>query len=141
MDKRIKRSSVTGIWRGLSAEIALLLLLTAVLALMLQKGTIGFKELNPGLALVCLVAGSAGVLWGPKGEAGDVKRLVACGIPAAAMLLGGFILRGEERVGMTGLIHGCCLIFPCLVSLAAERRKKRRGAAGRKRKRFEALRR
>ena len=91
MDKRIKRSSVTGIWRGLSAEIALLLLLTAVLALMLQKGTIGFKELNPGLALVCLVAGSAGVLWGPKGEAGDVKRLVACGIPAAAMLLGGFI--------------------------------------------------
>ena len=134
MGKRRKHASVTGIWKGMAAECAALLLLTGALAALLQKGTVGTRELMAGLVLICLVAGSAGVLWGPKGEGGAGKRLLACGIPAAARLLAGCLFPGSGEWAPSAALHALCLLLPCLVSLALDRRRRVRGAAGRRRR-------
>ncbi len=132
----IKRTRATGsgIWKGAAAECAVLLLLTGVLAALLQKGIISFGELTPGLALLCIAAGSAGVLWGPKGERAATARLIACGIPALALLIADFLLPRENGMKTAGAINAGCLLLPCLVSLALGRRNRRRGAGGRRRR-------
>lgn len=124
----------SGIWKGTAAECAVLLLLTGVVAALLQKGIISIGELTPGLALLCITAGFAGVLWGPKGEAAAVARLIACGIPAFVLLIADFMFPREDGMKMAGAINAGCLLLPCLISLALGRRKRRRGAGGRKRR-------
>ena len=140
MGKRSKQRMENGVLKGAASESCVLLLMNGLLAFMLHKGTIGCERLRLGLILLCVVAGTAGVLWGPKGEGSIKRRLLACGIPAAFVLLAGILLAKEVGEVLQGATHAACLLLPCLVSLFLERKPRRRGAT-RKKHSFAALRR
>ena len=105
-----------------------------------QKGAAGLEMIKTGLILSCLAAGTAGAIFGPKGEGRGKLRMLAGGAAAAVLPILSLLLSGAEGDRLRGALHAFCLFLPCLISLAAGGKLRGRGAAGRKRKRFGAFR-
>ena len=141
MAKRRKGDRQPGVLQGAAATILTLMGLLGALALAVQKGTAGEGMIGPGVILSCLAAGTAGVIWGPKGEGSGKRRLLTSTVPAAALLILSLLFVRETKGLLRGALHAICLFLPCLLSVAAGRKRFGKSRAGRRMRHLGAMRR
>ena len=141
MGNRRKGTWKGGLLRGMAALAGTLLALLGVLALAVQRGIAGEGMIGPGMIAACLMAGTAGVLWGPGGEGSGKQRFMTCALPAAAlMLLSVLLARGTGQI-LHGALHAFSLMVPGLISLAAGGKRRSRSRTPRRMRHFGAVRR
>ena len=141
MVKRRRGKPQAAALTGAAAEMGTLLLLIALLALAVQKGAAGAAAIKTGLIMACLAAGTAGVIWGPRGEGSGRLRFLACGVPALPVLILGLLTGGGEGDRLRVALHALCMLLPCLISLAAGERRRHGSSVGRTLRRAGAQRR
>ena len=111
---------------GLCMTLAVLAGVLCLLALLVQKGTLPEKLLQPALLTGCLLSGAAGsILCRGRGE-GATAQLLSGAVPAIAVLCCGIVIGGDAGVGKWALWNAAALLIPCLAAQLFRGRKRRR---------------